>query len=176
MLGLDSRRRHAEAWLVTSATVRLIEDVPDQLLTNLDGRDGAVWLMPAFAAAAGPDLTARILGLPWSLGLSEAGDAPLLAALEAQEEPDDPLVRRRGMILLVDVNPADVPLPRRSLPIFLLNGNDVSSTGDWTTVPAPRQMRGRLNDLPDSVASAQVDDRYQLVGQAPAAQLVGAAT
>lgn len=115
---------------MTFATIRRIEDAPDQLFTNLDGRDAAVWLMPAYAAAAGPHATARILGLPWSLVLSEAGDAPLLAALEAQEDPDDPLVRRRGLILLVDSNPADVPLPRRSLPIFLLNGrNGPASTG-----------------------------------------------
>lgn len=115
---------------MASATIRLLEDAPDQLFTNLDGRDAAVWLMPAFAAAAGPDLTARLLRLPWSLVLSEAGDTPLLAALEAQEEPDDPLVRRRGLILLVDANPADVPLPRRSLPVFLLNGRDgAASTG-----------------------------------------------
>ena len=76
---------------MTSATIRLLNDAPDQLLANLDGRDAAVWLMPAFAAAAGPNVTARILGLPWNLVLSEAGDAPLLAALEAQEEADDPL-------------------------------------------------------------------------------------
>ena len=115
---------------MTSVTIRSLNDVPDQLLTDLDGRDAAVWLMPAFVTSAGPVMTARILGLPWSVVLSESGDAPLLAALEVQEEPDDPLVRRRGLIQLVDANPSDVPLPRRSLPVFLLNGRSViSSTG-----------------------------------------------
>lgn len=112
---------------MTSSIIRRLDDAPDQLFTSLDGRDVAVWLMPAFAAAAGPDLTARILGLPWSMALSEVGDARLLAALEAQEEPDDPLVRRRGLVLVVDASPADVSLPRRSLPVFLLNGREGSS-------------------------------------------------
>ncbi len=106
--------------------VRVLEDAPDQLLNNLDSRDAAVWLLPGFAAAGGPDVTALILRLPWCLVLSEAGDAPLLAALEAPEAPDDILVRRRGLIHLVDANPADVPLPRRSLPVFLLNGRNGS--------------------------------------------------
>lgn len=58
---------------------------------------------------------------------TEAGDEHLLAALERQEESDGPLVRRRGLVHLVDANPADVPLPRRSLPVFLLSGRDVSA-------------------------------------------------
>lgn len=107
---------------MNDARLRILQAAPDQLLADLDARDVAVWLMPAFAEAAGPEIAAQVLKLPWSLVLSEVGDASLLTALDDQEGPDDPLVRRRGLVQLVDANPADVPLPRRSLPVFLLNG------------------------------------------------------
>lgn len=126
--GMDNNVFRGEDEPMMAAVVRQLEDAPDHLLLELDGRDAAVWLLPGFVAAAGPDLTARLLKLPWNLVLSEARDAPLLAALEAQEAPDDPLVRRRGLVLLVDANPADVPLPRRSLPVFLLNGREGSAS------------------------------------------------
>lgn len=112
---------------MTDARIRLLPDAPDQLLTALDARDVAVWVMPAFSEAAGPEITAKVLKLPWSFVLSEVSDLPLLVALDEQETPDDPLVRRRGLVQIVDANPADVPLPRRSLPVFLLNGRPGTS-------------------------------------------------
>jgi hypothetical protein len=85
MYGLDNGLDTFQVRTMTQATVRLLKDTPDQLFTNLDGRDAAVWLMPAFVAAAGPELTSLILRLPWSIALSESGDARLLAALETQD-------------------------------------------------------------------------------------------
>jgi hypothetical protein len=41
---------------------------------------------------------------------------------ERTETSTDSLVRRRGFVQLVDTNPADVLLPPRCLPIYLLNG------------------------------------------------------
>lgn len=92
------------------------------LLSELDSRDVAVWLLDSFVDAAGVEEAAKVLALPWAFVLSESTNTALVDALEMSEPVDSPLVRRRGIIHIIDTNPADVTLPPRSLPVFLLNG------------------------------------------------------
>jgi hypothetical protein len=102
-------------------TLRLSR-LPTPLLNHLDSRDAAVWVLKPFVAEAGGAAVAEVMRLPWRLVLSESSDPALLSALEQTETASDPLVRRRGFVQLVDTNPADVLLPPRCLPIYLLNG------------------------------------------------------
>jgi tetratricopeptide (TPR) repeat protein len=104
------------------------------LFAELDSRDAAVWLQESFSDALGPGATARVLGLPWSIVLCESSDKALIEALETSESPDSPLVRRRGIVHIVDTNPSDVSLPRRSLPVFLLNGRTPTRRGGLASV------------------------------------------
>ena len=97
-------------------------EAPESLFTELDTRNVAVWLLSSFVESAGVEATADLVGLPWGLVLSETSDEALLNALEIPEQVDSLLVRRRGIIHIVDSNPSDVALPLRSLPVFLLNG------------------------------------------------------
>lgn len=93
------------------------------ILAELDARDASLWLMSSFAEAAGPEATARVLSLPWEFVLSEIASADLLKAVDALENGiDTVLVRRRGLMHVIDVPPSNTVLPPRSLPIFLLNG------------------------------------------------------
>ena len=102
-------------------TVRL-DSLSAPLLNHLDARDAAVWVLEPFVLEAGGTAVAELMQLPWRLVLSESSDFALLAALEQPEAATDPLVHRRGFLQLVDTNPADVVLPPRCLPIYLLNG------------------------------------------------------
>ena len=106
---------------------------PDALpiLAELDSRDASVWLLPSFVDAAGPKATAGVLGLPWECVLSETASDDLLKAVDALDSAiETPLVRRRGLVHVIDVPPSSTVLPRRSLPIFLLNGRtEVESAG-----------------------------------------------
>ncbi|TNF13003.1 MAG: hypothetical protein EP320_10515 [Rhodobacteraceae bacterium] len=98
---------------------------PDALpiLAELDSRDASVWLLSSFADAAGPKATAGVLGLPWECVLSETASEDLLKAIDALDSAiETPLVRRRGLVHVIDVPPSNTMLPPRSLPIFLLNG------------------------------------------------------
>ena len=105
-------------------------EVPEYLFTELDTRDVVIWLLPSFVESAGVEATANLLGLPWGFVLSETSDQALIDALETPDLVDDPLVRRRGIIHVVDTNPSDVTLPPRSLPVFLLKGRTIErSTG-----------------------------------------------
>lgn len=117
-------------FLIRSAT-------PESLFTDFDTRDVVAWLLPSFVKSAGAEATANLLGLPWGFVLSEVSDETLCAALETPEPLDSPLVRRRGIIHIVDTNPFDVPLPARSLPVFLLNGR-IPSQGTGLTARARR--------------------------------------
>lgn len=93
------------------------------ILAELDSRDVSLWLLPSFAETAGSVATAGIMSLPWECVLSEIAQADLLKALDAiGSEIDTPLVRRRGMVHVVNSRPSNTMLPPRSLPIFLLNG------------------------------------------------------
>ncbi|QNP78606.1 hypothetical protein [Agrobacterium tumefaciens] len=92
-------------------------------LAELDSRDVSLWLMPSFAEAAGPEATAGVLSLPWQFILSETASNDLLKSVDALGNSiESPLVRRRGLVHVIDVPPSNVVLPPRSLPIFLLNG------------------------------------------------------
>lgn len=104
-------------------TIRL-ESVPSPLLSHIGSRDAVLWLSDNFVGEAGKAIAADVLRLPWRLILSETSDPELLAELEKSEDAVDPLVLRRGFVHVVDTNPADVLLPPRCLPIYLLNGRE----------------------------------------------------
>lgn len=141
------------------------------LLTELDSRDTAVWLLRSFIEAAGPAETAQALSLPWAFVLSESSDPVLIGALEASEEPPDaPLVRRRGMIHVIDTNPSDVTLPPRSLPVFLLNGRSPGLSKGFAAATRRQTMiqelqRRSVTHLviltgPNLVLPAELDDLW----------------
>ena len=113
-----------------SRTLR-VDGISDPLLAHLEARDAAIWVLDSFVAEAGAAAVADVLRLPWRLVLCESSDSSLVTALELSEDAADPLVRQRGFIQLVDTNPADVLLPPRCLPIYLLNGRGpkVSASG-----------------------------------------------
>ena len=105
-----------------------LNKLPEPLLSHLDSRDAAVWVLEPFVAEAGGEAVAEVVRLPWRVVLTESSDPALVASLEGPENAGDPLVRRRGFLQLVDTNPADVLLPPRCLPIYLLNGRSVSES------------------------------------------------
>lgn len=95
--------------------------LPAPLITQLDTRDAALWLA---GESNGADTAAatRLCRLPWSVVLTERSDEPFLSDLESPEPINDPLVRRRGLVHLVDADPSDVVLPPRHLAVLLMNG------------------------------------------------------
>jgi hypothetical protein len=88
----------------------------------MDSRDVVLWLGESDEEDFDADKAASLCRLPWNVVLSESSDKQLLANLEADEGLSDPLVRRRGLVHLVDSDPADSLLPPRHLAVFLLNG------------------------------------------------------
>jgi hypothetical protein len=102
--------------------------VPDNLLAGLDSRDVSVWLggIPAGDGFSVSDV-ARFLTLPWKQVFSESSDPALLTAIE-QIGSEGSLIRRRGFIHIIESDPARIPLPPRSLPIYLLKGRALGST------------------------------------------------
>jgi hypothetical protein len=103
-----------------------IDKAPPTLFQRLDGRDVAIWITDQFVRDADAGLTSALLRLPWRVVLCESANAALLAALEEAESSEDPLVQRRGFVQLIDVNPSDIPLPTRALPVYLLNGRNAT--------------------------------------------------
>ncbi|MBB2177248.1 hypothetical protein HLH21_15170 [Gluconacetobacter johannae] len=63
-----------------------------------------------------------MLKLPWKQAFLDEADSLLTAELENTD--DDPYVGRRGFLHVVDSDPSRIELPPRSLPIFLLGGQD----------------------------------------------------
>ena len=120
------------------------------LFAELDSRDVAVWLLDSFAEAAGAEKTAKLLGLPWAFVLSECSSKALVEALEVPERVDSPLVRRRGIVHIVDTNPSDVTLPPRSLPVFLLNGRGPGRSAGLAAMTRRLTMLEELKRRPRS--------------------------
>lgn len=95
--------------------------IPAPILTQLDSRDVALWLSGEEDAFA-PQAAIALSRLPWSIVVSDRSDDPYVRGLELSEPIDDPMVRRRGLVHIVDSDPADVLLPPRHLAVLLLNG------------------------------------------------------
>ena len=96
--------------------------IPSPLIGLLENRDCALWLCPVGEEPFDAIELSRLCALPWSVVLSEVSDAEFISQLETSEPINDPLVRRRGLIHVVDSDPSESVLPPRHLAVNLLNG------------------------------------------------------
>ena len=104
--------------------------IPSPLLSQLDSRDVALWLSDQSGGQGiDPIRLASLLRLPWQIALSEIGDPTLIAEMEASENVNNFLVRRRGLIHIVDADPSSIVLPPRHLAVHLLNGRNGGKRG-----------------------------------------------
>lgn len=117
--------------------------IPSPLISLLENRDCALWLCPVGGEPFDASELAKLCALPWSVVLSDISDADFIAKLETSEPLDDLLVRRRGLIHVVEADPSESVLPPRHLAVNLLNGR----TGARTTGLAA--MTRRLTMLQD---------------------------
>ena len=92
------------------------------LLDELDRREVALWVR---GTQLEPEITndtlAGLLRLPWRLVLAESIPREVLKLLAASEDASNPLVSKRGFVQLVEDRPSQIELPKRCLPIYLLN-------------------------------------------------------
>lgn len=102
-----------------------IDEVSDNLLSNLESRDVALWIRSLPKDPPSQDALVAFLGLPWRLILSETYDPNLVKALEAAASFSDPMTRKRGFVHIIDSDPTRIELPQRCLPMYLLNGRQV---------------------------------------------------
>jgi hypothetical protein len=108
---------------------RLIESdkVSSRLISSLEQRDVVLWLSTTPSDVDEATLL-RFVGLPWRLILAETFDQRLIEAVQSSASVDDPLIRKRGYIQVIDTDPSRVELPNRSLPLFLLAGRGPTSS------------------------------------------------
>ncbi len=115
-----------------------IDHLPDNLLSALETRDVALWLHGTPKETSSADLIA-FLGLPWRIIIMESYDQKIIDALQAASQFNDPMTRKRGFVQIIDSDPSRIPLPERSLPLFLINGRD--------RTPDPASFENRLRRL-----------------------------
>lgn len=104
-----------------------INGVTDNLLSNLESRDVALWVRSLPKAPPSQEALAAFLGLPWHLVLSEIYDPEVMKVLGEAATLNDPATRKRGFVQIIDSNPSQIELPPRCLPIYLLNGRQVGA-------------------------------------------------
>lgn len=98
--------------------------IPDSLLARVESRDVALWVRRLRGLHQDRSALVKFLGLPWRLVICEDYDDQVFADLQAADSSDELMVRRRGLVQILDRDPSRVELPQRCLPIFLLNGKD----------------------------------------------------
>ena len=106
-----------------------MDQVSAPMLARLDSRDSGLWLISPHASVEPINELVSIARLPWSVVLNDLEDQEINAALDQPEQMDSELVRRRGLVQLVDTDPAEIILPPRSLPIFLMRGRQPNRKG-----------------------------------------------
>jgi hypothetical protein len=109
----------------------LVDGASDNLLSNLDSRDIALWLADLPRERPQLETLISFLGLPWRLILSEVSDNQLITELEQRSRSNDDMTRRRGFVQIVDSDPSRIAFPQRCLPIYLLNGREGSSSSEF---------------------------------------------
>lgn len=112
------------AAVMANSDILRLESISAPLLAHLDAREVAVWVLGEFSSAVTPKELAAALRLPWQAVLLEHASSELQSELQETESVEGPLVRKRGFLTVIRTNPAEVALPRRSLPIYLLDGGD----------------------------------------------------
>jgi hypothetical protein len=103
------------------------DQIPDSLLMRLESREVALWVRDLHWPHQDRSALVKFLGLPWSFVICEDYDAQVFSHLEAADSADELMVRRRGLVLVLDRDPSRVELPQQCLPVFLLNGRDPKS-------------------------------------------------
>lgn len=116
-----------------------IDRVPDNIFSNLESRDVALWVRSFPTDPAIQKKLVDFLGLPWRLVLTEVANPALVAMLEAAASLSDPMTRKRGFIQIIDSDPSRIELPQRCLPIYLLSGRQVA--------PALSEFENRLRRM-----------------------------
>jgi hypothetical protein len=98
--------------------------IPDSLLARVESRDVALWVRRLRGLHPDRSTLVRFLSLPWSSVICEDYDEQLFSELQAADSLNDIMVRRRGLVQILDRDPSRIELPQRCLPIFLLNGKE----------------------------------------------------
>src|SRR3546814_5703232 len=78
------------------------DDVAADVVARLGARDVALWIRSPLEYGASVDNLARFAGLPWAMVIDERYDKALVDAIQQAEAVDDPLVRRRGFIQVIE--------------------------------------------------------------------------
>lgn len=97
------------------------DDVAADVVARLGARDVALWIRSPLEYGDSVEDLARFVGLPWAMVIDERYDKTLIDAIQQTEAVDDPLVRRRGFIQIIESDIGKTELPPRSLPLLLLN-------------------------------------------------------
>jgi hypothetical protein len=139
-----------------SVTLR-IGSSKNSILSRLDSRDVALWVSSSAVQSADTQHLAAAIRLPWTLVIAEGLNGTLDSAVTAPEPPDDSKVVRRGYPIIVDVNPTEMLLPLRSLPIYKLDEGERGASQSLAT-----QLK-RLNIL-DALKRAAPRELVVLVG------------
>ena len=98
------------------------DSLPDNLLSAIGNRDISLWLhrVPNSLDA---ESIADFIKLPWREVFITDAEPDLIRELGRDSDAD--LVRKRGFLQLIQSDPSQIVLPPRSLPVYLLDGEEL---------------------------------------------------
>ena len=132
----------------------------------------ALWLAPSKNLdQASIASLATFIGLPWKLALVESSSGKLATAVDAEDKKSR-FVSVRGFVYQIAGDPEKTTLPKRCLPVFLLNGRDDSNeASERPGVSKFYDARRRLNAIgrlveaqPSRLLVVCEDDSFDIEG------------
>src|SRR4051812_10241491 len=103
-----------------SALILKVSHIDDLMFVDLQSRDAALWLGVGVGdSPEDVEAIAALAALPWQMVLCESQSATFASKLEELKD-EERLVSLRGFLDVIAANPEDIPLPTRTLPIFML--------------------------------------------------------
>jgi hypothetical protein len=121
----------------------------DEVVNDIVDGDAVLWIGESFDSAA-QDLNALInlIYAPWRMVFCESTKSEVFKSLERDQSPSDRFSHKRGFIHVVATDPEHLELPRKAMPVFMLNGRDNAlDSEESSSLKGNAALRRRLNML-----------------------------
>ena len=112
--------------------VKTIHELPKNLLSSLDRREAALWIHGSIGDFEPTEKFLAFLGLPWRMILVENINSQFIQSLESTANTNDPMTVKRGFIHVITVDPNQVELPERCLPVYGLSSEGDPPSNNFT--------------------------------------------
>ena len=124
-------------------------NLTDEVVNDIADRDTVLWIGDGFDSND-QDIESLIslIEAPWRMVFCESNKSQIFKSLEKNQSPSDRFSQKRGFIHVLATDPEHLELPRKAMPVFMLNGREnATDPEESSSLGRNASLRRRLNML-----------------------------